>query len=292
MRSVSTRPIAIRARRCSSPIAAAWRIFAVDPELVFVTTRLAGPSDAAVPAVQAARPVRRSRQSAPRRPTGVGLRHGLSLGRRRGPLRQAMLDLIRQFIHEVEEGTSAEAKTGVRFLIFPRYQQLDCVRGLVVADARTRGAWAALLDPAFGRQRQDLHHRLQAGSSPDHPARRVGPAGVRLDRGHHRPARARPPVAGERCVSSSRSPLGVVENIDKTSRQLKEALEGGKTIIVTTLQKFPVIAREIGELPGKRFALIVDEAHSSQSGESSKSLNAVLSDRSPEEAAAAEEGRA
>ena len=61
--------------------------------------------------------------------------------------------------------------------------------------------------------------------------------------------------------------LGVVENIDTTSRQLKEALESGKTIIVTTLQKFPVIAKEIGELPGKRFAVIVDEAHSSQSGE-------------------------
>ena len=61
---------------------------------------------------------------------------------------------------------------------------------------------------------------------------------------------------------------GVVENIDETSRQLKEALESGKTIIVTTLQKFPVIAQEIGELPGQRFAVIVDEAHSSQSGES------------------------
>jgi hypothetical protein len=50
----------------------------------------------------------------------------------------------------------------------------------------------------------------------------------------------------------------VVENTDATSRQLKEALESGKTIIVTTLQKFPVIAKGIGELPGKRFALIVD----------------------------------
>ncbi|MBZ5590562.1 MAG: putative DNA binding domain-containing protein, partial [Acidobacteriia bacterium] len=78
--------------------------------------------------------------------------------------------------------------------------------------------------------------------------------------------------------------LGVVENIDTTSRQLKEALELGKTIIVTTLQKFPVIAREIGELPGKRFAVIVDEAHSSQSGESTKSLKAVLACRSLAEA--------
>ena len=78
--------------------------------------------------------------------------------------------------------------------------------------------------------------------------------------------------------------LGVVENIDTTSRQLKDALEAGKTIIVTTLQKFPVIAEEIGALPGKRFALIVDEAHSSQSGESTKSLKAVLAPASLEEA--------
>ena len=78
--------------------------------------------------------------------------------------------------------------------------------------------------------------------------------------------------------------LGVVENIDTTSRQLKDALESGKTIIVTTLQKFPVIAQEIGELPGKRFGLIVDEAHSSQSGESTKSLKAVLSPASLQEA--------
>ena len=84
--------------------------------------------------------------------------------------------------------------------------------------------------------------------------------------------------------------LGVVENIDKTSRQLKDALEGGKTIIVTTLQKFPVIAEEIGELPGRRFALIVDEAHSSQSGEGTKDLKSVLAARSLEEAESEETG--
>src|SRR5437660_6804800 len=84
--------------------------------------------------------------------------------------------------------------------------------------------------------------------------------------------------------------LGVVENIDTTSRQLKDALESGKTIIVTTLQKFPVIAKEIGELPGKRFAVIVDEAHSSHSGESTKSMKAVLASGSLEEAEQEEAG--
>jgi type I restriction enzyme, R subunit len=79
-------------------------------------------------------------------------------------------------------------------------------------------------------------------------------------------------------------------DIDTTSRQLKEALESGKTIIVTTLQKFPVIAKEIGDLPGKRFAVIVDEAHSSQSGESTKSLKSVLSSGSLDDAEREEAG--
>ena len=84
--------------------------------------------------------------------------------------------------------------------------------------------------------------------------------------------------------------LGVVENIDATSRQLKDALESGKTIIVTTLQKFPVIAQEIGELPGQRFALIVDEAHSSQSGEGTQGPKDVLAASSLEEAEAEDTG--
>ena len=84
--------------------------------------------------------------------------------------------------------------------------------------------------------------------------------------------------------------LGVVENIDTTSRQLKDALESGKTIIVTTLQKFPVIAKDMSELTGKRFAVIVDEAHSSQSGESTKSLKSVLVSTTLEDAEAEEAG--
>ncbi|MGH9389753.1 MAG: type I restriction enzyme subunit R domain-containing protein, partial [Vicinamibacteria bacterium] len=59
---------------------------------------------------------------------------------------------------------------------------------------------------------------------------------------------------------------------------------------VTTLQKFPVIAQQIGELPGQRFAVIVDEAHSSQSGESTKSLKSVLASGSLEEAEREEAG--
>ncbi len=70
---------------------------------------------------------------------------------------------------------------------------------------------------------------------------------------------------------------GVVNPIDMNSAQLKQALETGKDIIITTLQKFPVISASMTGLKGKSFAVIVDEAHSSQSGESSKHLKKTLS---------------
>ena len=70
---------------------------------------------------------------------------------------------------------------------------------------------------------------------------------------------------------------GVVEAIDMTSQQLKLALEKGKDIIISTIQKFPVISDGMTQLEGKQFAVIIDEAHSSQSGESAKHVKKVLS---------------
>ncbi len=70
---------------------------------------------------------------------------------------------------------------------------------------------------------------------------------------------------------------GVVKPIDINSAQLKGALETGKDIIISTLQKFPVISESMTELQGKKFAVIIDEAHSSQSGESAAHLHRTLS---------------
>ena len=66
---------------------------------------------------------------------------------------------------------------------------------------------------------------------------------------------------------------GVVNPIDENSQQLKNALESGKDIIITTLQKFPVISESIAELQGKRFAVIIDEAHSSVISNLPRQLN-------------------
>ena len=161
--------------------------FAVDPDLVYVTTQLAGPKTRFLPFNQ-------GKFGGAGNPPVPPTRKGYATGYlwEETWARDSVLDLVRQFIHEVEEEDEKGRKTGKRFLIFPRYQQLDCVRKLV-ADARAHGRRAALPDPALGRQRQELHHRLARAPALD-AARRGRPARLRLDRGHHRPARARPPA--------------------------------------------------------------------------------------------------
>ena len=70
---------------------------------------------------------------------------------------------------------------------------------------------------------------------------------------------------------------GVVQKIDESSQQLADALAGEQArIIITTIQKFPFVIEKIGELPDRRYAIIADEAHSSQSGETAKDLKKVL----------------
>src|SRR5262249_8998948 len=98
---------------------------------------------------------------------------------------------------------------------------------------------------------------------------------------------------------------GVVQQIDERSRQLAEALENAVPIIITTLQKFPFVSRQLlklaeergeqgtGTLPTRRCAVIIDEAHSSQGGETATDLKEVLGGEGLREAArqyAAEEG--
>jgi len=246
--------------------------FAVDPALVYVTTELRGGKTAFLPFNQ-----------------------GYNLGAGNPPswkgfataylweqvwARDSVLNLLQHFIHVVELEDDKGNKTGELQLLFPRYHQLDCVRRLV-ADALARGVGhCSLVQHSAGSGKSNtlawLAHQLSILHDPADVRvfdsiivitdRRV------LDR------------QLQRTVRQFEQTLGVVENIDTTSRQLKQALEDGKTIIVTTLQKFPVIADQMGALKGKKFAVIIDEAHSSQSGESTKSLKQVLAAKSLDEA--------
>ena len=73
--------------------------------------------------------------------------------------------------------------------------------------------------------------------------------------------------------------LGVVQRIDKDSQQLADAIGGAANIIITTLQKFPFVIDKVGDLPDRNYAVIIDEAHSSQGGEASKKLKEVLANK-------------
>ena len=81
-------------------------------------------------------------------------------------------------------------------------------------------------------------------------------------------------------VSSFDHTLGSVETIDdkKSSKDLLNAINKGKRVIITTLQKFPVIYEQVQSAVGKHYAIIADEAHSSQTGQSAMKLKAALAD--------------
>ena len=251
--------------------------FAVDPDLVYVTTQLAGPQTRFLPFNQgkfggAGNP--------PVPPTQND--YATSYLWEGTWARDSVLDLVRQFIHEVEEEDDRGRKTGKRYLIFPRYQQLDCVRRLV-SDARQQSTGQRYLvqhSAGSGKTFTIAWLAHQLSTLHDAQDRRVFDSIVVISDRRVLDRQL------QTAVRQFEQTLGVVENIDTTSRQLKEALESGKTIIVTTLQKFPVIAQEIGDLPGQRFALIVDEAHSSQSGEGTQGPRDVLAAPSLEEAEA------
>jgi type I restriction enzyme R subunit len=255
--------------------------FAVDPDLVFVTTCLEGATTGFLPFNQGKFG---GAGNSPKPPTDGG--YATDYLWNQTWARDSVLDLIQHFIQEVELEDEKGRKTGERAIIFPRYHQLEAVRRLI-RDARANGAGKYyLIQHSAGSGKSNSIAWLAHQLSILHDAsdqrifdsivvitdRRV------LDR------------QLQRTVRQFEQTKGVVENIDTTSRQLKDALESGKTIIVTTLQKFPVIVGEIGNLPGKKFAVIVDEAHSSQTGESTKSLKFVLSSGSLEEAEKEESG--
>jgi type I restriction enzyme, R subunit len=200
--------------------------------------------------------------------------------------RDSILNLIQQFMHVVEEEDEQGRKTGVKYMIFPRYHQLEAVRRLINESFRHGTGKRYLVQHSAGSGKSFsiawLAHQLSV-LHDDQDKRVFNSIVVITDR------RVLDRQL-QRTMRQFEQTLGVVENIDQTSRQLKQALEDGKNIIVTTLQKFPVIADQMEALPGQRFAVIVDEAHSSQTGESVKSLKAVLAAGSLEEAEELEGG--
>lgn len=84
-------------------------------------------------------------------------------------------------------------------------------------------------------------------------------------------------------VKTIEKATGTVQIIDKDSKQLAESLKTGTNIVVTTLQKFPHILEETRDISNRNYAVIIDEAHSSQTGSFARSMKQVLSSKKSEE---------
>ncbi len=193
-----------------------------------------------------------------------------------------LLDIFRKFVdlqvrrEKKRQADGTEKTVEKRQVVFPRYHQLDVVRKLV-ADVRARGPGRNYL----------VQHSAGSGKSNSIAwlAYRLGS----LHDAENRPVFSSVVVVTDRTVldaqlqetvTSFDHTLGQVVAIDdkKSSKDLRDALNDGKRIVVTTLQKFPVIYEEIDKVRGRAYAVIVDEAHSSQTGRSAAKLREGLAD--------------
>ncbi len=197
-----------------------------------------------------------------------------------------MLDLLARFLHlQIEEKRDDEGrKYKKESMIFPRYHQLQAVRVLVDAAQGDGVGHNYLIEHSAGSGKSNtiawLAHRL-ASLHNEQDQRVFDSVIVITDRR----------VLDQQLqdtIYQFEHRHGVVQKIDKDSRQLAEALESAVPIIITTLQKFPFVSRQLlklaeerheqgsGMLPTRRVAVIIDEAHSSQSGETATELKGVL----------------
>ena len=239
--------------------------FAVDLENVYMTTRLMGDKTYFLPFNQGS--------------NGAG-----NVGGRGNPTpehgyasaylwenvlkKDRLLEILQKYLH-----LEKDKKTGAERMIFPRYHQLDVVTKLL-EDVKANGSGHQyLIQHSAGSGKSNsiawLAHRL-SGLHNDQDEKIFHSVIIVTDRR----------VLDNQLqdtVYQFDHVAGVVQKIDKNAKQLQEAIEAGAGIIITTLQKFPVIYKEV-KSGKRRFAVIVDEAHSSQTGDAAKKLKRALAD--------------
>lgn len=202
--------------------------------------------------------------------------------------KDSLMDIIQRFIHLKKEEKKIKTESGFRIdvketLIFPRFHQLDVVRKLVKHSRDNGAGHNYLIQHSAGSGKSNSIAWLAYQLSSMHNTNDekvfntviVVTDRVVLDR------------QLQDTITQFEHTQGVVEKIDGNSSQLASAIAGGTQIIITTIQKFPFVLssiekqREKGSnidltTKDKRFAVIVDEAHSSQSGETASELRKIL----------------
>ncbi len=181
--------------------------------------------------------------------------------------RESMMDILQKFM---------SYRKDKKMLLFPRYHQLDVVRSLI-GHVRQFGAGHNYL----------IQH--SAGSGKSNSIAWTAYRLAALFNDEDKPVFSSVIIVTDRRVLDAQlqetiagfdHKLGAIETIDekKNSKDLRDAINDGVRIIVTTLQKFPVIYQEVDSVAGRKFAVIVDEAHSSQTGSSAIKLKTALAD--------------
>ncbi len=193
-----------------------------------------------------------------------------------------LMELINNFIHEQEivdkvydsrSGNVVDERRKV--LIFPRYHQLDVIRQLKAAIVKDGVGHKYLIQHTTGSGKSNsiawLAHLLTHLYQSTAQTNRIFDSIIVVTDRRLLDKQLQDTIKQVGQVE------GVVYAVDQNSAQLRGFLEFGKSIIISTIQKFSVIAKEIGKLKSKTFAVIIDEAHSSQSGESARKLRVSLS---------------
>ncbi len=239
--------------------------FAVDPDVVWMTTRLDGRKTFFLPFNKG----NGTAAGNPDNPNGYKTAYLWEEVWQR----DSWLDILGRFIHlQVEEKTVGGKNIRKETMIFPRYHQLVAVRSLEADAKKTGPGNNYLIQHSAGSGKSNsiawIAHRLASlHDDQDHKIfdsvivitdRRV------LDR------------QLQDTIYQFDHKQGVVQKIDEDSEQLAQALKSGTPIIITTLQKFPFVTEKVGDLPDRKYAVIVDEAHSSQSGDAATELKGVF----------------
>jgi len=247
--------------------------FAVDQDEVFMTTKLDGSKTYWLPFNKGAN----NGKGNPQNPNGYRTAYLWENILQK----DSWMEIIQRFVHLQTEEIEVQGKIYKKEkLIFPRYHQLDAVRS--IGDN--------VLQVGIGKNYL-IQHSAGSGKSNS-----IAWLAYRLSSLHNATDER---IFDSVIVVTDRKVLdqqlqntiyqfehktGVVQKIDKDSSQLASALGYGTNIIITTLQKFPFVVDKVGELPERKYAVIIDEAHSSQGGEASKKLKEVLASKSLEQA--------
>lgn len=200
----------------------------------------------------------------------------------------SLLDILYRFVFVKKDDikdSNGETIGERQMLIFPRFHQLDAVRKLEADVNEKQVGQNYLIQHSAGSGKTNsiswLAHRL-----------------AKLHNENNEPIFSSVIVITDRRVLDKQlqdavyqleHKAGMVAPIDKDSEQLARALNNETRIIITTLQKFPFVLEKVAGLERKKYAVIIDEAHSSQGGKASTALTNVLSDKTLE--AAYEEDR-